>query len=66
MDTIAEPARDVPVAADVDLCVVGGSCTGVFAAVTAAWLAVDRGTAVAEVDPAQLRRTLQRQGALII
>ena len=38
MDTISEPARDVPVAADVDLCVVGGSCTGVFAAVTAARL----------------------------
>ena len=36
MDTIREPGRDVPVGADVDLCVVGGSCTGVFAAVTAA------------------------------
>jgi len=38
MDTISEPPRDVPVVADVDLCVVGGSCTGVFAAVRAARL----------------------------
>ena len=35
MDVIREPACDVPVIADVDLCVVGGSCTGVFAAVAA-------------------------------
>ena len=38
MNTIHEPARDVPVATEVDVCVVGGSCTGVFAAVTAARL----------------------------
>ena len=38
MDTIREPPRDVPVAADVDVCVVGGGCTGVFAAVAAARL----------------------------
>ncbi|MCL4202726.1 MAG: FAD-dependent oxidoreductase [Pirellulaceae bacterium] len=36
--TIAEPARQIPVAADCDVCVVGGSCTGVFAAVAAARL----------------------------
>jgi hypothetical protein len=36
--TIHESARDVPVVCDVDLCVVGGSATGVFAAVTAARL----------------------------
>ena len=36
--TIREPARDVPVAWDCDVCVVGGSCTGVFAAVAAARL----------------------------
>ena len=36
--TIREPARDVPVAHDCDVCVVGGSCTGVFAAVAAARL----------------------------
>jgi len=35
---IEEPARSVPVAHDCDLCVVGGSCTGVFAAVRAARL----------------------------
>ncbi|MBN8527392.1 MAG: FAD-dependent oxidoreductase, partial [Planctomycetes bacterium] len=34
--SIREPARDVPVAADCDLVVVGGSCTGVFAAIAAA------------------------------
>jgi len=38
MDTLYEQARDVPVVARVDLCVVGGSCTGVFAAVAAARL----------------------------
>ena len=35
---VREPARDVPVADDVDVCVLGGSCTGVFAAVAAARL----------------------------
>ena len=38
MNTIHEAARDLPIAAEVDLCVVGGSCTGVFAAVAAARL----------------------------
>ena len=32
------PAERVPVADDVDICVVGGSCTGVFAALRAARL----------------------------
>ena len=36
--TIGEQARDIPVADECDVCVVGGSCTGVFAAVTAARL----------------------------
>lgn len=36
--TIHEPSRDLPVATDIDICVVGGSCTGVFAAVPAARL----------------------------
>ncbi len=36
--SIEEPARSVPVAEDADLCVIGGSCTGVFAAVAAARL----------------------------
>lgn len=35
---ITEPARQTPVACEVDLCVLGGSCTGVFAAVAAARL----------------------------
>ena len=36
--TILEPARRVPVAHEADLCIVGGSCTGLFAAVRAARL----------------------------
>lgn len=36
--TIHEPARELPVAGEFDLCVIGGSCTGVFAAVRAARL----------------------------
>ncbi len=35
---ISEPARDVPVCHQADLCVVGGSATGVFAAIAAARL----------------------------
>ena len=38
MKTLSEPAREVPVADVVDVCVAGGSCTGVFAAVRAARL----------------------------
>lgn len=38
VDTVHEPARAVPVVETADLCVVGGSCTGVFAAVRAARL----------------------------
>lgn len=35
-DTIEEKPRNVPVVQDCDVCVLGGSCTGVFAAVRAA------------------------------
>ena len=35
---IIEPERKIPVITEADLCVVGGSCTGVFAAVRAARL----------------------------
>ena len=35
-NTILEPARTVPVVQECDVCVLGGSCTGVFAAVRAA------------------------------
>lgn len=35
---LSEPAREVPVVGEYDLCVIGGSCTGVFAAVRAARL----------------------------
>lgn len=38
MDTITEPARLIPVCHEADVCVVGGSCTGLFAAVRAAQL----------------------------
>ena len=36
--TIPEPSRHVPVTDQADICVLGGSCTGVFAAVRAARL----------------------------
>lgn len=36
--TIHEPAREVPVIHEADICVLGGSCTGVFAAIRAARL----------------------------
>lgn len=38
MSTLREPAREIPIAAECDLVVVGGSCTGVFAAIAAARL----------------------------
>lgn len=38
MNTILEPEKNIPIIDDVDLCVLGGSCTGVFAAVRAARL----------------------------
>lgn len=37
---IHEEARDIPIIHTCDICVVGGSCTGVFAAVRAAQLGV--------------------------
>lgn len=37
-EMILEPARETPVAGEFDICVIGGSCTGVFAAVSAARL----------------------------
>ena len=48
MLTIREPARDIKVINDVDIVVLGGSCTGVFAAVRAARL----GAKVAIVEAA--------------
>jgi len=35
MDYIIEPAKRIPVNNEVDICVLGGSCTGLFAAVRA-------------------------------
>jgi TolB-like protein len=45
-EPVLEPARSVPVAGEADVCVVGGSCTGAFAAVAAA----RRGARVALVE----------------
>ena len=45
-DSLFEPAREVPVVGEFDVCVIGGSCTGVFAAVRAARL----GCSVAMVE----------------
>jgi len=36
VETVREPARETPVVETCDLCVIGGGCTGVFAAVAAA------------------------------
>lgn len=49
---IQEPARNIPVIHEVDLCVLGGSTTGVFAAVAAARLAVPPGVEVEFTEPA--------------
>ena len=38
LTTVQEPARNLPVIYECDVCVVGGSCTGLFAAVRAARL----------------------------
>jgi hypothetical protein len=38
MSTLREPARDLPVIHEADVCVLGGSCTGLFAAIRAARL----------------------------
>jgi glycine/D-amino acid oxidase-like deaminating enzyme len=38
MSTIKEPAKDISVSGEFDICVIGGSCTGVAAAVSAARL----------------------------
>ena len=40
MQTIIEPQRKIPVIEEADVCVLGGSCTGVFAAVRAARLGI--------------------------
>ena len=37
-EMISEPSRSLPVFAEADICVLGGSCTGVFAAIRAARL----------------------------
>ena len=46
-ETIQLPSMSVPVIADVDIVVAGGSCTGVFAAITAA----RKGARVAVIEP---------------
>ena len=38
MRTVREQARDTPVVGEYDVCIIGGSCTGVFAAIRAARL----------------------------
>lgn len=41
LGTIRERPRDTPVVHECDICVIGGSCTGVFAAIRAARLGAD-------------------------
>ncbi len=38
LETVYEPSRQIPVIRETDVCVLGGSCTGVFAAIRAARL----------------------------
>ena len=38
MNVVIEPEKTLPVRCSADLCVIGGSCSGVFAAVRAARL----------------------------
>lgn len=38
LSSVREPQRDIPIWHDADICVLGGSCTGVFAAIRAARL----------------------------
>ena len=38
MDYIMQPQKQIPIIYDADVCVLGGSCTGVFAAIRAAKL----------------------------
>lgn len=42
MQYIIEPEKRLPICEEVDLCVIGGSCTGLFAAVRAARLGAAR------------------------
>ncbi len=94
--TISVPAQDVKVAAEVDVCVIGGSCTGVFAAIAAgrlvdadrgaygavrvmvntnqtgqaagvaAYLALQEGCLITELDAVRVRALLAGQGAIVI
>ena len=41
MEYISEKARETPIVQESDICVIGGSCTGVFAAVRAARMGCD-------------------------
>ncbi len=45
-NTLHEPARETPIEGHYDVCIIGGSCTGVFAAIRAA----DLGLSVALVE----------------
>ena len=56
MNTIREPARDIKVINDVDVVVLGGSCTGAFAAIRAARL----GAKVAIVEHRALSEAQRR------
>ena len=63
MSYIKEPARDIPVLHETDICVAGGGCTGVFAAVRAAYLALDPGRSVQDVHVGSLQKELEKGGS---
>ncbi len=58
MPTITELVRQIPIAHECDVCVIGGS--------TAAWLALDGNMDVADVDAQRLRAELGRHGAIML
>ena len=72
---IVVPSEKVPVVRTVDLCVIGGSCTGVFAAVRAARLGKSvvlleqsgllGGVATQEETEAEMRRMREECGCLV-
>ncbi|MBN2449534.1 MAG: FAD-dependent oxidoreductase, partial [Lentisphaeria bacterium] len=60
--TLREPARSIPVVHECDVCVVGGSCTGVFAAVRAA----QRGCTVALLEAGNMFGGVATRGLVSI
>lgn len=69
MEYIIEPQKRLQVCEEVDLCVIGGSCAGLFAAVRAAGVAayccLDGDAPVQKADSDRIRSLLKAGGSLI-